>query len=274
MASRLNFLGKVREVLNQKLFTELQIEKVIPHLNDELLKEPSYLAEIIDTWNILMGATRPSFADYDDDRRHPPMASPPKGSLAGLQNININNILADVEPDLLLFDPDKLKRRHSRIQGLGLAKNLGEEWLLLLNAPRGFYLQDWTDLSKKIYYIEHKLIDLVFDKKEQKDMEVHPIVKCAAITESDFDHIRTRYLFALRSGYTALSHMYSVQMALDRPSLKDIVLVDNESFLAKFAPFCSIEEYKAFSKLIKSTTVDQDDAEIIEKLAELDSLSH
>lgn len=272
MSSRTNLVGKVRELLAQKLFTDTQIEKVIPRLSDDYIKEPTHLAEIIDTWNNLMSSSGPKLSHYSLNHS-PPLAVPPPSALLGQLKVNMNTILGDIEPDLLLLHPEKLVSRHNKIKGLGLTKNLGEEWLLLFNAPRGFYLQDWTDLSKKIYYTEHKLIDFLFDKKEQKGMDVHPIVKSAAISETDFDQIRTRYLFALRSGYNALSHMYSVQMALNRPTLSDLVLTDNRSYLQKFAPFCSEEEYNSFSNLMKNTKIDEDDAEIFERLADLDALN-
>lgn len=273
MTSRAHLLSKIREVLSQKFFNEHQIEKIIPRLQGEILENPEHLTEIVNTWNILMG-TSGMRLENEDPRRTPAMSAPPSKMSVGATKINMNTILADVEPDLLLLDPKKLIARHNRIKGLGIAKNLNEEWLLLFNAPRGFYLQDWVELSKKIYYVEHKLIDFLFDKKEQKSMLVHPIVRCAAISEIEFDHIRTRYLFALRSGYAALSHMYSVQMALDRPGLRELVLTDNQAFLEKFAPFCSEDEYSAFSNLIKSTSIDEDDAEVFEKLADLNALRY
>lgn len=271
MLNRTNLVRKIREVLAQKLFTEKQIDKVIPRLSDDYIRDPTHLIQVINTWNTLMGRSSPSFIEFGMDYS-PPLAVPPASALLGKIEVDMNVVLADIEPDLLLLDPEKLVSRHKKIQGLGLTKNLGEEWLLLFNAPRGFYLQDWVELSKKIYYTEHKLIDFLFDKKEQKAMDVHPIVKSAAISEIDFDHIRTRYLFALRCGYAALSHLYSVQMALDRPTLRDLVLADNRSYLDKFAPFCSEEEYNSFSNMIKNTEVDEDDAEIFERLADLNAL--
>lgn len=269
MASRL-----VR-LLAERTFTNEQIEKVIPRLHEEIMKEPKYLAEIVDAWNILMNRTSMDKEKFDTPSFDtvPSTAKAPVSSFLGSQNIDMNHILADIEPDLLLLDPEKLIKRHNRIVGLGIAQNLGQLWTLLYNAPRGFYLQDWSHLSKKIYYIEHRLLDFLYEKKEQKSMLVHPLVKSAACVEADFDHIRTRYLFAMRCGYKSLSHLYDVQTALDKPSLKDIVLSDNESFLDKFAPFCTTEEYTCFANLIKNHDIDEDDADVIERLAELDAVN-
>lgn len=273
MANRVYLLNKVREVLSQKLFKERQIERILPRLHGKILENPEHLSEIVDTWNILLGSSGMRL-QHEDSRRIPSVASPSSKTSIGDTKINMNTILSEIEPDLLLLDPEKLVSRHNRVKGLGIAKTLKEEWLLLYNAPRGFYLQDWIDLSKKIYYIEHKLIDFLFDKREQKSMEVHPILRCAVVSELEFDHIRTRYLFALRSGYAALSHMYSVQMALDRPGLRELLLTDNQAYLKKFAPFCSEDEYNAFSGLIKNTSIDEDDAEIFERLADLNALRY
>mgnify|MGYP000941528265 CR=1 FL=1 len=269
MGARSRLLASVRNVLAEKLFSDHQIEKIIPRLDERYLEKPAYLSEIVDTWNELMSNREVTSQDFTMA-----LATPPKNSPLSRRDVNINTILGDIEPDLLLLEPSKLIRRHTRLQKLNIAHNLGENWMLLFNAPRGFYLQDWTELMKKIYYIEQNVVNLLYDKKEQKSMDVHPLVKSASAVELDFDHIRTRYLFALRSGYTALSHMYKIQTALDRPGLKNILCSDDRSYLEEFTPFCTLEEYSAFSDLIKNQEIEVDDAEVIEKLAELDSLKH
>lgn len=277
MAKRLQLINQAKSVLFERHFSERQVEKLVPRLHEELIKQPKFLAEIIDTWNTLMGSTKQDFnaeSDYSNViETIRPLAIPPRKSLLGRDsNINMTHILADVEPDLLLLEPSKLIARHERIRGLGIALDTGQMWSLLFNAPRGFYLQDWTELMKKIFYMEHKVIDLLYEKKDLKVMERHPILKAAATVESDFDHIRTRYLFAFRCGYKALSHIYPVQTALTQPTLKDLILVSDAEYLRKFAPFCSEEEYSCFSNLIKNTDYDDEDAEVFSKYAELETL--
>lgn len=267
-------LGKAKEVLAERLFSEQQIKTLLPRLHEKMIEEPKYLGEIIDKWNQMLGTAGSTNRQLAPSPRGsiPPVAKPPKTcSLA--DKVDMTNILADLEPDLLLIDPEKLFIRQERIRSLGITKTLAEEWLLLFNAPRGLYLQDWVELTKKIYYVEERVIDFLYDKKEKKAMVLHPLVKSAAVTETDFDHIRTRYLFALRSGYKSLSHLYKVQTALDKPSLTDLILADNRSYLQRFASYCSLEEYNAFSDLMKNHDLDEDDAEIFEKLAELNNLS-
>lgn len=265
----------VREVLASRFFTESQIKKVIPRLHEEHIKEPKYIGEIVDCWNDLMSNGLSEFKDPElSDRYTPQVAHPPKRSFISNCGFDMNTVLADIEPDLLLLDPTKLLTRHRRVQGLGICNTASDLWTILYNAPRGFYLQDWIELSKKIYYIEHYLIDFLYDKKEQKSLTTHPLVKSAASVEINFDQIRTRYLFAHRSGYHTLSHLYDVQMALEKPNLGDILLADNKSYLSKFTPFCSEEEYNSFSNLIKNYDFDEDDAKLFDNLAELDSLKH
>lgn len=275
MGIKTNLLDNVRRVLSQRWFTDAQIEKIIPRLDDQYLKEPEVLHEIIDTWNTIMRSfSDPPFQSGEESPSIPPIAKPPQKSNLHSAHVDMNTILSDVEPDLLLLSPDKLKARHNKIQGLGLANNLSESWILLFNAPRGFYMQDWTELTKKVLYIEHQLIPFLIDKREQQNITLHPIIRHATTVENDFDHIRARYLFALRCGYKSLSHMYSIQNALNRPTLGDLVLASNDIYLGKFAPFCSGSEYSAFVNLIKNHDQDEDDAEIFEKLAELGSLRH
>lgn len=277
-------LQGVRAVLAERSFSDTQITKLLPRLHEQHIEQPKLLAEIIDCWNKVMGkAFTPEFMMQDlgsniSVETITPTASPPTKSLIRQQNvtrkINMTNILADIEPDLLLFSPEKLQQRHEKIIGLGLLHSLSENWLLLFNAPRGFYLQDWSELTKKIYYIDQKVLDLLYDKKEQREMQVHPIVKSAAVTEADFDHIRTRYLFAARTGYKELSHMHKVQTALTRPSIKDLILSEDVVYLERFAPFCTDEEFSCFSNLIKNHELDEDDADMFQELAELHALTH
>lgn len=269
----------IQKILSDRLFSEKQIQKLLPILHERYHQEPHQLGETIDKWNNLLTIGKP---DAEGNKMEygnmagvaviPMVAKPPVKSVMSNFKIDMNMILADVEPDLLLFEPEKLVQRFNMISGTGLLHNLGQHWIVLFNAPRGFYLQDWAELTKKIYYLESKVIDLLYDMKEQKAMELHPIVKCSATTQADFDHIRTRYLFALRTGYKTLGHMYEIQTAANRPTLTDVILTDNSSFLKKFAPFCTLEEYNSFSNMIKKHSVDEDDADVYEKLAELDSL--
>lgn len=276
MANRLKFLNdSCRKVLTDRAFTDSQINKLTPRLHEDYLRKPKLLAEIIDRWNLLMGNAVVTDEHLEnDDETQTPVAAPPRKSLMARPKINMNTILAEIEPDLLLFEPDKLLQRHRKIQGLGLMNDMGEHWTVLFNAPRGFYLQDWVELMKKIYYVEQNLIDLLWDKKDQRDMKVHPLVKSAAVVEADFDHIRTRYLFALRTGYKVLNQMFKVQTASDKVSLGDIILSDNSSFLDKFSPCCSSEEYNCFANLIKRHEIDEDDADVYNQLAELESIKH
>lgn len=267
-------LNSIRRILADRSFTEYQIEKVLPRLHPGHFEEPKLLAETIDAWNLSM-RSGPIREEFDlDTETIPVTACPPRDALTTKRNVNMNTILAEVEPDLLMFRPDKLIQRHNNIMGLGVINSLNEHWTLLFNAPRGFYLQDWFELTRKIYYIDSKVIDLLYDKKEQKEMQRHPLVKSAACVEADFDHIRTRYLFAKRSGYRELGYMYKVQSAASRPTLKDLILVDDAVFLQRFAPFCSDEDYICFANLIKNHELDEDDADICNQLAELDSLRY
>lgn len=269
-------LDSIRKVLATRHFNSDQIEKVIPSLGEELLRRPECLAEVVDTWNILMGRNinDPSQMHYPTESV-PALARPPKSSILDKSfDIDMTHILADVEPSLLRLDPKKLIQRHTRVKGLGLTHNLGEDWLLLFNSAQGFYLQEWVHLTKKIYYIESNVLALLYDKKELKEMTVHPLVKAAKAVELDFNVIRLRYLFAHRSGFRSLSHLFNVQTAQNRPSLKELLLSSNNSYLDIFAPYCSLEEYRCFSDLVRNYELDEDDAEIYQGLAELNALSH
>ncbi|CAA3006400.1 Hypothetical predicted protein [Olea europaea subsp. europaea] len=265
----------IRRVLSERAFTDFQIERVLPKLHEEYRRRPEMLGEIVDTWNRIMGQSLPPSGEYLEVLETiPATASAPKNSPLSRQAIDMCTMLSEVEPTLLMLDPKKLERRHNNIQGLGLTRNSAERWAILFNAPRGFYLQDWKELTRKVYYIEHKVLDLLYDKKEQREMETHPLVRSAASVEADFDHIRTRYLFASRAGFRELSHMYNVQTVTTRLSLKDLILSDDANFLEKFSPYCSDEEYSSFANLIKNHELDEEDCDVCNLLADLDSIRH
>lgn len=267
--------NSIRTVLTDRSFSDIQIEKIIPRLHNQHLRQPSLLGEIIDCWNDLFSHSGGSKDFEKSDKNYiPKLASPPNKSAPSNQSIDMTTILAEIEPDLLLFDPDKLRQRHDNILGLGLIHNMAEQWLVLSKAPRGFYLQDWFELTRKIFYVDAKVLDLLYDKKEKRELETHPIIKNAAVTESDFDHIRTRYLFAHRTGYNSLSFMRSIQTANTRPNLQDFILSSDDSYLRRFAPYCSLEEFSSFSDLIKNHELDEDDADIFNRLAELNLTRH
>lgn len=267
-----SLISKVKDVLLERHFTEQQVEKILPTLHEKMIERPEHLVEIIDTWNSVM-TRHPSPIEFKPtDGMIAGVGKPPRKSFLAKIDVDMTNILADIEPKLLLLHPDKVVERYNKIESLGIARTNGEHWNILFNAPRGFYLQDWKEILKKVYYIQNNVIDFLHDKKEQKDIITHPIARNAAVIEAEFDHIRTRYLFAHRSGYNALSYMFPVQTALDKPSLNELILSKDKTYLSKFAPFCSIEEYSAFSDLIKNQNIDEDDADIVERLAELNTI--
>lgn len=264
-----------RAVLAERFFTDTQINRLLPKLNKNFLESPNFLAEIVDTWNIMMSSSGilegPSETRVNPNGI-PPLATPPRSSPFAKLKINMNMILAEVEPGLLNVKPEMVLNRRSRIDNLLLTNNMHDNWAILFNAPRGFYLQEWQELAKKVFYIDQKVIPYIYDKKQRKNMLTHPLVKAAAITETNFDHIRTRYLFTSRSGFKSLSHMHEVKSHAEQPGLREMILSDDATYLKTFAPYCSSEEYIAFSNLIKNHDIDEDDAELFEELAKVSDL--
>lgn len=275
MRSSKPVLDGVKRLLSERSFNEKQIQNIIPHLHEEIIKKPQYLNEILDTWNIVMSkASGPTSLNSGPNVRGfvPAIAKPSANFILDDANIDLNYILGDIEPRLLLLDPIKLVERQAKINGLGLTHSINDHWLLLVHAPRGFYLQKWSELMKKFLYIQNNILDFLFDKKKQKEMEYHPLIRNAAVTEVDLDHIRTRYLFAQRCGYVELANMYPVRIATNEPTLKELILSDDRAYLRMFAPYCSFEEYSSFADLIKNHELEEDDVEVVNKLTDLNCI--
>lgn len=263
-------LDKVRHVLSSRQFSEQQIEKVIPRLHENLVAQPKYLTDILDCWYTLM-THHPDFTGQTGIEMIPVVAKPPKSSPLHDSGLDINKILADIEPDLLNLCPKKVFERFAKLEDIRLIRNSSEHWAALFNAPRGTYMQEWKEILKKIYYIENNIVDMLFDKREQKEMIIHPIMRNCAVLETDFNKIRVRYLFAERSGYKSLSHMFNVQTALNKPTIGDLLLSNTDNYLRKFSPFCSREEYEVFSDMIQHKKIDDDDADLVAQLADLNT---
>lgn len=271
MRSTKSIYDGVRKILKERLFNERQIENILPHLQDEYIQKPDYLREIIDTWNLVMSKQAgPKGHDHRGIAGQVPAVAKPSESfpLKGTK-IDMNKILGDLEPRLLLLHPQKLIERQAKINELGVTHSINDHWLLLMHAPRGFYLQQWSELMRKFLYIQDNVLDFLFEQKKQREMTYHPLLKNAAVTEVDIDHIRTRYLFAHRCGYVPLANMYPIKIAREDPTLKELILDSDKEYLTTFAPFCSLEEYSSFANLIKNYEIDEEDIEVVNKLVEL-----
>ena len=125
MALRLKAIDTVRNILMERAFTPAQIDKVIPRLDPEHAKEPNLLADTIDCWNQMMTSAKLEVLNHDSIsiKMIPKVAAQPKSSPLG-GKVNMNTILADVEPGLLGLGPKKLIQRHENIKGLGIANSV------------------------------------------------------------------------------------------------------------------------------------------------------
>lgn len=264
----------VTKVLVSRGFLANQIDILLPRLHPSLTTQPKLLGQVIDAWNNEMTSLTVKGETFDKPFITA-TASAPNSLDLGFK-IDMNMILAEREPNLLNIRPDMIGVRKEKILNLGLVYNVGELWKLLYFAPAGFFLQDWTELTKKFFYVEHNILTWLYDKHERKALSCHPMVSNALVSEKSFDHIRARFLFAQRTGYKALVNNLKVELSGDLIGLRELILEDNESFIRKIAPNVTLEEYNCLVDLIKNSPEREsdDDAKIYEQLAELENIRY
>ena len=263
----------ITRVLTSRGFLSNQIDMLLPRLHPELFSRPKMLGEVIDAWNREMTSLTSHEEVKDVDRPYITATANAPNNLDLDFKINMNMILAEREPNLLNIHPNRISTRKERILSLGIVHSIGEMWKLLYFAPAGFFLQDWTELTKKFYYIEHNILNWLYDKHSRKMLKCHPMISNALVSEKPFDHIRTRFLFAQRTGYKTLVNQLKVETSTNLIGLRELILENNEYYLQKIAPDVTMEEYNCFQDLIKNSphSESSDDAKIYEELAELEN---
>ena len=184
-------------------------------------------------------------------------------------SVDLNYVISGIEPKLLLINANAIEFRINYIKDLPIIGGSRDLWRVFVYAPNGYYLQSWTDFLKKYHYISYRIIEWLLDKKDKNRLHPHPLIRNAKVMELPFDTIRSRYLFAKRTGLKTISNnKFTTIEDTSKIDLKTLLLAPIETYLKQIAPNCSIEEYIALENILTEMPAEEEE-QIIEDMVEL-----
>ncbi|KAI2811246.1 ATP-dependent RNA helicase ddx51 [Blomia tropicalis] len=166
--------------------------------------------------------------------------------------------ILEEEPRLLLLDGDSVQERIEQLKSLDLVRGSNDVWKLFLASPTGYFLQDWSELLKKYYYITFKVLPWL--EPEIKTTFVNPLVLNPKVIELEYNVIKTRFLFAQRTGFQL--HKQEI------PNLNTLFLVPISEYIKIYAPYCTVEEFNALEK-VNVHSIGEEDDRLFEELVSL-----
>ncbi|XP_054161540.1 uncharacterized protein LOC128959573 [Oppia nitens] len=185
-------------------------------------------------------------------------------------SVDFNHVVSKIEPKLLLMNANAIDFRYDNLLNIGIMGGNRDMWRVFVYAPNGYYLQDWTEFLKKFHYLNHQILVWLLDKKDVNNLHPHPIVRNSKVMELSFEEIKTRYLFAYRTGLKSVTtnKLLTNIKESNKVDLRALMLTPIEKFLKIIAPNCTPEEYFALQTLISENPIEEDE-QIIEDVVEL-----
>ena len=246
-------------------FTDRQIDCVFKKIGKYVVEENGLnskaMTETIDCWRSSIKAPKlrpnqwdkisPEDIDYD-------------------MSVDLNHVLSQIEPKLLLINANAIEHRIKNIKELAIFGGSRDLWRALVYAPNGYYLQSWPDFLKKYHYLNFRVLEWLLDKKDKDNLHPHPLIRNARVMELPFESIRSRYLFAKRTGLKTISinHKLSNQ-EMSAIDLKALLLTPIDKYLKLVTEnLCSVEEYSALETLLNDMPPDEEE-QLIEEIVEL-----
>ena len=234
-------LQQTKLILEKNGFSENQTETLLTNLSEYMHKDsPQLVNSSLQCW-----------------RKH---LRPKKGDILKNDELFYDVFLTN-EPRLLLLKSDFILQRIDMLKSLDLVRGNNDLWTLFLKAPSGYYLQDWKEFLRKYYYITYKILPWL--ESEIENDAINPILKCPAVIELTFNVIKTRFIFAQRTGNKGSSCQNERQV-----NLNTLLKCPIKEFLEMYSPLVTAEEFLALEKLNASSAGEEDD-KLFEDLVDL-----
>lgn len=163
------------------------------------------------------------------------------------------------EVRLLLVGENFIENRIYQLKNLDLVRGQNDLWQAFHLSPAGFFLQDWQEFLKKYYYITFKILPWLNSTNDKTD-QIHPLIRHPQSIEQTYMQIKTRFIFAQRTGFKVAESK--------NVNLKTLLLLTENDFLQIYAPNCTVEEFRALEKL-NMTELGNEDDELFEDLVQL-----
>ena len=202
------------------------------------------------------------------------LVPPKKHSLVSYtpgEEYTLQDILSRECPRLLLVDPEHMAKRVKALKTIGFLSGKNDLWTCFAYASRAYFLQDWRDFCQKYFYIQHRVLEFLIDKKKDPFPTPHPLVKACKVFEMSYTNIKARFEFLIKTGFktpAAALRATGQPLSLD---LDLIFLSDMDQFLKKYAPGVSEEEFNVFEKMIEENPDDED--KILIEICQLNDIS-
>lgn len=251
--------AKLAKVLTDHKFLPVEVDLITEHLRKVKIPTTKNTLKAIEDavmfWNNSVGPPKK-------------FSSVPVEDIVDYNTANVNYVLSNIEPDLLLADPEAMRHRIKLLRNVGFLSGAGDIWRVFVGAPRAYFLQDWTEFIRKYYYVEHRMMEWLLVKRGERYPVPHPLVKHPKILNAPYEHIKTRHLFAVKTGLKEISVTNKLDRNLsEQINLGKLILTNNTDYLKYVAPFCSEEEYLVFEQYIADLNDEEDS--LINELSEL-----
>lgn len=130
------------------------------------------------------------------------------------------------------------------------------------------FLQNWSDVIFKAYYIHNRVVNWILNKR-QTLLYPHPIVKYPKVLELPYEDIKTRFLFAINSGYRAKGLFQNISKATPYDVFRDLLVLDFDHYLVNVCRGLTEEEYLVYREMLKMQQQEED--QIFRSLSELNN---
>ena len=127
-----------------------------------------------------------------------------------------------------------------------------------------FFLQEWPDVILKAYYLHNRVVDWILNKKPH-NLYPHPIIRNPVVMEKSYDEIKTRFMFAVKSGYRSKALYQELSKATPYDIFNDLVATDLDLYMATVAKGLTQEEFLVYKEMLRLQ--DQEEDELFKSLS-------
>ena len=185
------------------------------------------------------------------------------------------HVLSITEPSLLFIDSVEMKKRVNLVQHSGFCDSKSDVANLFIKAPRGregrrilffcfnliaclaLFLQQWPDVILKAYYLHNRVVDWILNKKPC-NLYPHPIVKYPTVLAKPYDEIKTRYLFAVRSGYKSKALYQELTKSTPYDTFRDLMVISMDRYMETVAKGLTQEEFLVYKEMLRLQDQEED----------------
>lgn len=234
-------LQRLKEVLQKSGFSEMQSDTLVTDLEPHLPKDSlTLIRSSLACWRKNITSTKELSEGFEEQ---------------------FTNVFLEKEPRLLLVKPEHILQRIEELKSLDLVRGRNDLWTLFKKAPTGYYMQEWKEFLRKYYYITYKVLPWL-EPKITRD-SLNPILQYPPVMEIHFNNIKTRFLFAQRTGYKINTVGKSGKI-----NLNTLLVHPVDEFLKIYSPNCTMEEFRALES-INANAIGEEDDKLFEDLVAL-----